>query len=178
VAPAIVPAIRPERSADTAAITAVHTASFPTAYEARLVEALRANGRLSVSLVAVDGQTIVGHVAFSPVTLSDVEGGFGLAPVAVLPQSRRQGIAAALIRQGLIDIARAGARFAVVLGSPAYYGRFGFQPAYRRALRDEYEGGDAFQVLELQPGALPASGGVVRYAAEFAALSADPPAGE
>jgi putative acetyltransferase len=173
-----VPVIRLEKPADAAAISAVHLASFPTADEARLVEALRASDHLSVSLIAEDSKTIVGHVAFSPVTLADVAGGFGLAPVAVLPRSRRQGLAAALIRQGLIDVARAGARFVVVLGSPGYYARFGFQPAYPRGLRDEYGGGDAFQVLELQPAALPISGGLVRYAAEFAAFSTDPPAGE
>jgi putative acetyltransferase len=172
------PVIRLETSADAAAISAVHRAAFPTADEARLVEALRANDHLSVSLVAIDSDTIVGHVAFSPVTLSDVAGGFGLAPVAVLPEFRKQGIAAALIRQGLIEVARVGARFVVVLGAADYYRRFGFESAYRRGLQDEYDGGDAFQVLELQPAALPIIGGLVRYAREFAALSTDHPGAE
>ena len=58
----------------------------------------------------------------------------------------------------------------VVLGDPAYYRRFGFLPASRWGLRDEYGGKDAFQALELRPGAIPPGGGVVRYAPEFNAL--------
>ena len=149
----------------------MHIASFPTADEARLVDALRASGRLSLSLVAVESDAIVGHVAFSPVTLPGAGGGVGLAPLAVLPSFRRRGIGAALVREGLVHAERAGVQFVVVLGEPAYYGRFGFRPAARWALRDEYHGGDAFQALELRPAAVPAAGGLVRYAPEFAAFS-------
>jgi putative acetyltransferase len=164
--------VRPETLADVTAIRDVHVSSFPTIDEARLVEALRANGRLSLSFVAGESEAIVGHVAFSPVTLSGVAGGSGLAPLAVLPSFRRRGIGEALIRDGLIGAERAGFRFVVVLGEPGYYGRFGFQPASRWGLRDEYEGGAAFQALELRPAALPAAGGLVRYAPEFAGWTA------
>jgi putative acetyltransferase len=77
--------VRAERPDDAAAIRAVHTASFPTALEARLVDALRAAGRLCLSLVAEEEGRVVGHVGFSPVSLAGTAAGAGLAPVAVLP---------------------------------------------------------------------------------------------
>jgi putative acetyltransferase len=78
-----------------AAVHAVHTASFPTDVEARLVDLLRSAGRLPVSLVAEMGDAVVGHVAFSPVTAVSGAVGVGLAPVAVVEPHRRRGIAAA-----------------------------------------------------------------------------------
>lgn len=160
--------VRAERAGDAAAIFAVHAEAFPTEAEARLVDALRAAGRLSVSMVAeLDGE-VVGHAGFSPVTLTGTQGGLGLAPVGVRESARRRGAAAAAIRAGLVRCEDLGAPFVVVLGSPAYYARFGFGPASDFKLRDEYGGGDAFQVLELQASALPAAGGLVQYAPEFA----------
>jgi putative acetyltransferase len=159
--------VRPERPGDTAGVHAVHVAAFTTDAEARLVAALRAAGRLRVSLVACAGGRVIGHVAYSPL---DRQGGLGLAPLAVLPAWQRRGVGGVLARAGLEAARAAGAGFVVVLGSPAYYGRFGFGPASRHGLRDAYGGGDAFQVLELQPGALPAGAGLVAYAPEFAAL--------
>ncbi len=162
--------IRPERSDDAAAIHRLHAACFPTEAEARLVDLLRTGGRLLVSLVAeVDG-TIAGHVAFSPVTAASAAAGAGLAPVAVTKAHRCRGIAAGLIRAGLAACRSAGFGWAVVLGEPAYYSRFGFRPAGDFGLRDEYGGGPAFQVIELVPGALPAGAGLVRYAPEFGSL--------
>ncbi|MGQ0721512.1 MAG: hypothetical protein ACT4PE_08065 [Candidatus Eiseniibacteriota bacterium] len=60
-----------------------------------------------------------------------------------------------------------------MLGDPHYYGRFGFRPASSLGLFDEYEGGDAFQVIVLRPGAVPAGGGIVRYAPEFALMEGE-----
>jgi len=162
--------IRPERPGDEPAIRAVHVASFPTEAEARLVDLLRSAGRLSLSLVAeVDG-AIVGHVAFSPVTTTSGATGAGLAPLAVSPSHQRRGVGGMLIEEGLAACRTAGFGWAVVLGEPHYYGRFGFHPAPGVGLADEYGGGDAFQVVELVPGALPVGAGLVRYAAEFASL--------
>jgi putative acetyltransferase len=159
---------RPEKSADFAAIRAVHVASFPTPLEANLVEALRNAGRLSVSLVAEIDDEIVGHVAFSPVTTASGTVGSGLAPVAVVANHRRKGVAASLITAGLMTVKQAGFDWAVVLGEPSYYSRFGFRPAIEFGLRDEYGGGPAFQAMELQAGAMPTDAGLVRYAPEFA----------
>jgi putative acetyltransferase len=162
--------IRPERSRDRGAIHAVHVASFPTAGEADLVDALRAAGRLSVSVVAVESEQVIGHVGFSPVTLDGAPIGLGLAPLAVLPEHRRRGVAERLVRDGLELCRQAGCGLVVLVGEPEYYARFGFRPARGWALRDEYGAGDAFQALELVGGSAPAGGGLVRYAAEFAAL--------
>jgi putative acetyltransferase len=163
-------AVHPERPGDVAAIHAVHAASFPTDLEARLVDLLRTAGHLRVSLVAEVGGAVVGHIAFSPVTAASGAAGAGLAPVAVAEPHRRQGIAAELVRVGLEACRAAGLGWAVVMGEPAYYSRFGFRPAAEFGLADEYGGGPAFQALELVPGALPVGAGLVRYAREFAAV--------
>jgi putative acetyltransferase len=159
--------IRAERPDYAAAIYAVHATSFPTNLEARLVDALRAAGRLTASLVADESGVVVGHVAFSPVTTEAGATGVGLGPVAVLPSHRRRGIAAEIIRSGLEACRAAGFGWAVVLGEPGYYARFGFRPAAEFGLSDEYGGRAAFQVQELTPGTMPVGAGLVRYAPEF-----------
>ena len=161
--------VRPEEADDVAGIFAVHAAAFPSDAEARLVDALRAAGRLAISLVAEDDGRVVGHVAFSPVSVGGATGGLGLAPLAVAPGSQRRGIGGELVRAGLAAAARAGAGFVVVLGHPAYYPRFGFRLASDCGLGNEYGAGEAFMVAELRDGGLPAGGGLVRYGPEFAA---------
>ncbi len=163
--------IRPEVPADVAAIHAVHAACFPTEAEAKLVDLLRAAGNLSISLVAEIDGAVVGHGAFSPVTVASGAIGAGLAPVAVLGSYRRQGIAAQLIEAGLPACRAAGYGWAVVVGEPEYYSRFGFKPAAEFGLADEYGGGPAFQVIELVAGMMPVGAGLVRYAPEFASLT-------
>jgi len=165
------PIIRPETQLDCQEISELLTAAFPTAVEAKLVVALRRANRLTVSLVAVANDSIIGHVAFSPVSATSGAAGIGLAPVAVAEAHRRQGVAASLIRAGLEACRDAGLGWAVVLGDPHYYGRFGFRPAADFGLADEYGGGAAFQALELLPNALPQRAGLVRYSEEFAVFA-------
>lgn len=162
--------IRSETEQDHSAIHAIHRTCFPSAGEANVVDQLRQNGLLSISLVAVQPSGVVGHVAFSPVRAAYGAAGMGLAPVAVLPAYQRRGIAAALITRGLDEGRRLGVGWVVVLGDPAYYGRFGFSPASEFGLSDAYGGGSAFQVLELIPGNLPYGAGLVAYAPAFADL--------
>ncbi len=160
--------VRREQPGNAQEIHAVHVACFPTDAESRLVDRLRVSGRLMVSLVAEVGGEIAGHVAFSPVTVSSGTMGIGLAPVAVLESHRRQGIAAKLIQTGL-DVCRdTGFGWAVVLGDPVYYSRFGFRPAFEFGLSDAYHGGGAFQALELIPGQMPVNSGLVQYDPAFA----------
>jgi putative acetyltransferase len=161
--------LRSEQPADVQDIHAVHRLSFPSAGEACLVGALRAARRLTASIVAEEAGRVVGHVAFSPVTANGQTGGAGLGPIAVLPEWRRRGVGGRLVREGLRCCSLAGTAFVVVLGNPAYYGRFGFRPAREWQLEDEYGGGDAFQALELARGSIVA-GARVQYAPEFAAL--------
>ena len=122
-----------ETAADADAITAVTLAAFATLEisqhtEQFIVKALRAAGALAVSLVAeLDGR-VVGHVAFSPVVLSDgTPDWHGLGPVSVLPAHQRQGIGKALIRQGLARLQAMGARGCCLVGHPDYYRKFGFR---------------------------------------------------
>jgi len=128
-------ALRPERNGDAATTRAVVTAAFlktehSSGTEGAIVDALRASGMLAVSLVAEDDGAIVGHVAFSPVTIDGHDRGwFGLGPVAVDPRFQRQGIGARLIEAGLAQLREAGAQGCVVLGDPGYYARFGFASA-------------------------------------------------
>jgi len=159
--------IRPERSGDAEAIHTLLLACFETDSEATLVDALRAAGNLRVSLVAEYEDRIIGHVAFSPAQSADGALGAGLAPLAVAAEHRREGLGARLVEAGIEACRAAGFGWVVVLGEPEYYERFGFEAAPKAGMVDEYGGGDAFQVLELRAGALPAPG-VVRYAPEFA----------
>lgn len=158
---------RPERPHDVDAIRIVLETAFPSPAEARLVDALRANGRLVLSMVASDAAGVVGHVAFSPVEAGTARG-LGLAPMAVLPAHQNKGVGAMLVREGLATCAAQGCGFVVVLGEPEYYGRFGFERASALGLDNEYGVDEAFMVLELRPGSLPGQGGLVRYAPEFA----------
>jgi putative acetyltransferase len=124
--------IRPEVPSDAEAISNVITAAFVGAEhssgtEASIVEALREARSLAVSLVAMEKESIVGHVAFSPLTIDGCsDGWFGLGPVAVVPRRQAQGIGSALIEAGLASLRARGSNGCVVLGEPAYYSRFGF----------------------------------------------------
>lgn len=172
--------VAPEAPIDRAAIDAVLVAAFPGPAEADLVHALRASGDLATSLVADHEGAVVGHVAFSPITIDGAAvPGSGLAPVAVAPGCQRRGIAAALIEAGLAARRDAGDELVVVLGDPAYYARFGFRPARELGLIDTYEGGEAFQAIALVDGRRAPAGTnqVVRYAPAFDALPAGPPIG-
>ena len=165
--------IRPETEADRAAVRAVNEAAFETPAEADLVEALHDKGVSLVSLVAeVDGK-VVGHILFSPVSLTEhVHLNFmGLAPMAVVPDYQRKGIGSGLVRQGLARCKDLGCRAVVVVGHPEYYPRFGFVPAGRHALRCEYDvPADVFMVAELEAGALKGASGLVRYDGAFAGV--------
>jgi putative acetyltransferase len=163
--------VRPEFPEDAAAVRAVHCSAFPTAGEADLVDALRSAGKARVSLVALVDGVVVGHILFSPITIEGVELGLGLAPVAVLPAHQRRGIGSRLIEEGLAVCRREGVPLVVVLGHPEYYPRFGFRRASEHGLGNEYGADEAFRVVELRPGSIPAAGGLVRYASEFGGLT-------
>ena len=125
--------IRAETSGDAQAIEAVTTSAFLRAphtshTEQHIVSGLRRAGKLAVSLVADADGIVIGHVAISPVSISDgASGWFGLGPVSVLPPHQGRGIGSQLVREALRLLHDRGASGCVVLGEPAYYGRFGFQ---------------------------------------------------
>src|SRR5690606_24838883 len=160
-------AIREATRGDVMAIRQVIERAFASALhasgtEAAIVDGLRGAGKLALSLVAMDGAEIVGHVAFSPVAIGGHRGWFGLGPVAVLPRLQRHGIGSALVREGLDRLQLAGASGCVVLGEPGYYRRFGFR--HEAALRLAGVPAEYFMALPLA-GTIPA--GDVRYHAAF-----------
>lgn len=124
--------IRAETPADIAAITDVTVAAFrnhPLSHQTEqfIVNALRAANALAVSLVAEAGGQVVGHIAFSPVTVSDgTRNWYGLGPVSVSPEHQRRGIGKALIHDGLSSLRALGACGCALVGDPGYYARFGF----------------------------------------------------
>lgn len=162
--------IRAEEPGDWDAVRAVNVSAFATPEEANLVDALRGRAKRCVSLVAENEGAIVGHIMFSPVTLSGhpALGIMGLAPMAVSPAHQRQGIGSALVRAGLEQCQLLGIGAVVVLGHPAYYPRFGFLPSTRFDIRCEYEvPEDVFMVMELAAGFLRGSVGTIKYHAAF-----------
>jgi putative acetyltransferase len=162
--------IRREEPADAEAIRSIHQSAFPTEAEARLVDRLRQERKLALSLLAEVNDRGVGHVAFSPVSVysqSPAERGLGLGPVSVLPEWQRKGIGEQLITRGVEDCRREGYSFVVVLGEPEYYGKFGFRRASLFGLGNEYGVDDPFMVLELRLGGLPKVPGTVKYAKVF-----------
>ncbi|NTF42578.1 GNAT family N-acetyltransferase [Rhizobium rhizogenes] len=160
--------INSERPEHIGAIRAITTAAFAGAEyssgtEAMIIHALRTAGALTLSLVAIEDGEIIGHVAFSPVSIeSGATEWFGLGPVSVLPDRQGSGIGKALIEAGLAKLKEDGAHGCVVLGDPHYYARFGFRndPALRYAdVPAEY-----FQHITFKG---PTPGGEVRYHQAF-----------
>ena len=163
--------IRKELPDDIGAIHALNEQAFGQPNEAVLVDALRQNGGLTLSLVAVQNGQVVGHIGFSPVTIEpdppDCQA-LGLAPMAVLPDYQNKDIGSKLVRAGLDECRIIGVDLVVVLGHPAYYPRFGFMPSQPHGIRWEHEvPAEAFMVMELRKGALAAVRGTVRFRKEF-----------
>ncbi len=172
------PTVRPEEARDAAAIRRVVTAAFGRSAEADLVDALRASDAWlpRLSLVAVEDGDVLGHALFTRARLRTSDGALAivaLAPVAVVPDRQRQGIGDAMIRAGLAEARASGERIAIVLGHPAYYPRFGFEPAVPRGITCVFAQGEhasAFMALALRPGALDGVRGAAEYASPFGAF--------
>ncbi|MDR2550939.1 MAG: N-acetyltransferase [Desulfobulbus sp.] len=167
--------VRDEAAGDASVIGEMTEAAFKTLAvsdqtEQFVIEALRAAKALAVSLVAERAGRIVGHVAFSPVTMSDgTPDWYGLGPVSVLPACQRQGIGTALIEEGLSRVRRLGARGCCLVGHPEYYGRFGFVRA--EGLAHEGIPPEFFFVLPL---AGPVPRGLVHFHPAFMAKGPQP----
>ena len=164
--------VREEQPCDIAAVREVNESAFGRPTEATIVDCIRAACPDAVSLVAVDGDQIVGHILFSPVSASRENGsvqGMGLGPLAVVPHRQRQGIGSLLVRAGIEAMRERNCPFVIVLGHPEYYPRFGFRPASQHGLSCQWDRvpDEAFMVLPLHEAAVTCMCGIVRYRDEF-----------
>jgi putative acetyltransferase len=162
--------IRKEEAKDIEQVRAILRAAFLSHAESKLVDALRENHKATISLVAVNGEQVFGHILFSPVSTTPPSeaNGLGLAPVAVHPTMQWQGIGSQLIREGLHVCQELSYDYCVVLGDPKYYQRFGFQKATPFGIRNEYGVDDEFMVIHFSEREVT---GLVQYAPEFAMFS-------
>jgi putative acetyltransferase len=165
------PEIRKELVSDVEAIHALTKAAFLNAPHADhteqfVVDALRKAGALAISLVAEQGGEVIGHVAVSPVSITDgTVDWYGLGPISVAPSCQGQGVGSLLMHATLRALSERGAAGCVLLGDPAYYARFGFRPESNLVfpgVPPEY-----FQALVLCP---PMPSGVVTYHEAFSAV--------
>jgi putative acetyltransferase len=165
--------IQPEREEDYTAIHEINVLAFGREDEARLVKKIRERPDFipELSLVAIKKGEVVGHILFSRITIQSKTGSFpalALAPMAVHPKFQNQGIGSKLVRQGLERCRNQGHKIVVVVGHPQYYPRFGFSSARAKGLEAPFPVPDeVFMVLELGPGALHGSTGMVTYPQEF-----------
>jgi putative acetyltransferase len=159
--------IRSEAPGDVAAIRAVQEAAFRHFAEAALVDGLRDAGDSVLSLVAVEGKTIIGHAMFS--RLQAPFQALALAPVAVLPDRQRIGVGSRLIREGIARSETAGWAGIFVLGDPVFYRRFGFDAGKASGFISPYAG-PHLMALSLGRSELPTDAGNIQHAPAFAKL--------
>jgi putative acetyltransferase len=162
--------IRPEQPTDIPAIREVNDLAFGQGLEGQIIDALRANNAVTLSLVATIENQVVGHILYSPLSIGDKIIGAGLGPMAVLPNYQRQGIGSQLITAGNQMLKDSGCPFIVVLGHADYYPRFGFTPASTRGISCEWDvPDDVFLLLILDEPKMQAISGLAKYRPEFSA---------
>lgn len=174
--------IRDEEDGDAPGVRALHQAAFQSAMEADIVDRLRATCPERVSLVAVEGERVVGHILFTPAIIEPPSGGrigglgtqgvthgMGLAPMAVLPDLQRGGIGSTLIRTGVARLRRSGCPFVIVVGHPEYYPRFGFVRGSQVGVACQWPdvSDEAFMILVLDSALTTRLAGRARYRPEF-----------
>ena len=164
--------IREEEPDDKQAVFRVNELAFERKDEAQLVDVLRAAGSVTLSLVAIDGDELVGHVLFSPAEIKGEDGSsmpiVGLAPIAVAPGHQKKGIGGMLIREGISKLKETGHQLCIVLGHANYYPRFGFQQADLLGIHCQWDvPSEVFMVLEIVSGSLEGVSGTAYYRPEF-----------
>lgn len=163
--------IREELRKDIPGVRKVEETAFGRKGEADLVDWLRQRGAVTLSLVAVEDDEVVGHVLFSPGQVSNDQESWpcvGMGPVAVLPEHQRKGIGKKLIEDGLKICWQSGVKSVFVLGDPAYYTRFGFVRTDKYDIRCEFEvPPEDFMVALPEKGTLNGWSGVMYYQPEF-----------
>ena len=163
------PLIREEQPGDAPQVRNVNEAAFGRHDEADLIDELRREGVILLSLVAEVNTQIVGHILFSRMTVETEESSLpavSLAPMAVLPDHQGRQVGTKLVRRGLAELRERGERIVLVLGHKEYYPRFGFTPEKARYLSSPFPP-EAFMALELVNGALDGIRGTVKYPSAF-----------
>jgi putative acetyltransferase len=163
--------VRRYLAADRTFVANLLRAAFKGGAEAKLVARLHAEPAMAFELVAEDAAgVVIGHIAFSRLSATRAGGrsleALALAPLAVAPDFQRRGVGSSLVRAGIEVCRTLGVQLLIVLGDPVYYSRFGFTAGAARRLRAPY-GGEAFQALEIEPGALGDSEWAVAYPRAF-----------
>lgn len=166
--------VRKETKADQQAVFEVNQQAFGRDDEAKLVDALRKNAEVFIpqlSLVALAGEEIVGHILFTRVQIQDgnkLKDSLALAPMAVKPGFQGLGVGGQLIQKGLEVATKLGFRSVIVLGHEHYYPKFGFRPAERWGVKSPFDvPNEVFMAIELVPDGLNDSSGLVVYPREF-----------
>lgn len=163
--------IREERGEDIAAIRDVNKRAFDQDHEGKIVDALRSNGAVLLSLVATVDDRVVGHIMYSPITVGDVTGA-ALGPMAVVPEHQGQGIGSKLVQAGNLRLKDAGWPFIIVLGHANFYPRFGFKPAGTLGITCEWEvPEDVFMLLVLHQEKMQGVSGLAKYRHEFTSVT-------
>ncbi len=162
---------RQEELGDQHAIRRVNEQGFGTSEEADLVDALREENAVALSMVAIDGEDIIAHILFTEVVVTQADSqftGLGLGPMVVLPCHQRKGIGTQLLQIALDKCRLLDYDFVVVLGYPEFYSKFGFSPAKPYGISCEFDAPDeAFMILELRENGLTGRSGIVHYREEF-----------
>lgn len=166
--------IREEKQEDIESLREVNQKAFGQHQESHLVDVLRANDGVLLSLVATLDNRVIGHILYTPVSVNtngDTIIGAGLGPMAVLPEYQRQGIGGKLIDAGNRMLQKSGFPFVVVLGHPEYYPRFGFKPASAYGLKCEWDvPDDVFMVLFFDQTKMKQISGLAKYREEFSSV--------
>jgi putative acetyltransferase len=166
--------IRPETPQDIPSIYQVNQQAFARDNEAELVDRLRRENAIILSLVAVQNEQVAGHILIMPVTVQAKDSQWeavALGPMAVLPSQQKQGVGSALIRASFEELKKTGHLVVIVLGHPDYYPRLGFVPSKPLGIRWENDVlEEVFMVAELKEGALNGRTGIVRYHPAFSGV--------
>jgi putative acetyltransferase len=161
--------IREETELDSPEIAALTRAAFGGEYEVELIEKLRSDHQMVVSIVVAQECSVIGHILFSELAV-EVDGRkvktAALAPMAVRPEHQNQGIGSKLVATGLQRLRDRGYEAVIVLGHPDFYRRFGFSSSLTASLTAPFDG-EAFMGLELVPGSLAGRTGSVNYPEAF-----------
>jgi putative acetyltransferase len=164
--------IREEIEEDYTAVRKVNDDAFGKPEEGSIVDKIREACDEIISLVAVEGEKVVGHIFFSPAVINhngkEIKG-IGLAPMAVHPEYQNKGIGSLLVEEGIKRLKETSCPFIIVLGHEKYYPRFGFETASKYGIKPQWEGvpDEAFMIMINDKEKMAGVSGVAKYRKEF-----------